>query len=116
MATDHQKESVSIIDLTDGSLNESIALNQNDKHVVPLDGNQNRKDKNESNTSSTNDEQIVPYNGNKNERDGNIVAHSSNLSIRNDNSTLTSDIGNPDVMGNISSRLAGETLFVVIPM
>ena len=122
MATDHQKESVSIIDLTDDSLDESITLNAIDKQVVPFIGNKNTRDNNESITSNKNDEQIVPYNGNKNKRDENNGAHSSNLSVVNDNLTLTSDdsneivpaikndIGNPNVMGNISSRVVGETI------
>ena len=34
MATDHQQGSVSVIDLTDDSLNESITYNNNNKEIV----------------------------------------------------------------------------------
>ena len=80
--------------MTNDSLDESITLNAIDKQVVPFIGNKNTIDNHESITSKKNDEQIVPYNGNKNKRDENIRAHSSNLSVENDNLTLTSDDSN----------------------
>ena len=64
MATNHQQGSVSMIDLTDDSLNESITCNNEDK-------------------------QIVPYVGNKTDSDNNIEAHSPELSNVKDNSTIT---------------------------
>ena len=97
MATNHQQGGVSVIDLTDASLNESITCNNDDK-------------------------QIVPSNGNKNHSNKNIGAHSIDLSIGKDCSTITSEesnkivfivqdnIGNSNVMENISLRLDGETL------
>ena len=97
MATNHQQGSVSAFDLTDDSLNESISFNKKDK-------------------------QIVLYIGNKNHSNKNIEAHSSDLSIGKDYSTITSEqsnkivpivqdnIGNPNVMENMSLQLVGETL------
>ena len=89
MATDHQQRGVSVIDLTDDSLNESITCNNGDK-------------------------QIVSCTGNKNHRIKKIGAHSTDLSIGKDYSTITSEesnnivplvqdnIGNSDVMENVS--------------
>ena len=97
MATNHQQGDVSVIDLTDDSLNESITCNNNDN-------------------------QIVPYNGNKNHSNENIGAHSTDLSIGKDCLTSTSEesnkivpivqenIGNSNVMENISLQHDGETL------
>ena len=89
MATDHQQGGVSVIDLTDDSLNESITCNNDNK-------------------------QIVPHNGNKNHSNKNIGTHSTDFSIGKDYSTITSEesnkiaplvqdnIGNSNVMKNIS--------------
>ena len=97
MATDHQRGGVSVFDLTDDSLNESILINKKDK-------------------------QISPYTGNKNYSNKNIGAHSSDLSIGKDCSTITSEqsnkivpiaqdnIGNSSVMERMSLRLDGESL------
>ena len=97
MATDHQQGSVSVIDLTDDSLNELITCNNNDK-------------------------QIVPYVGDKTVNNYSIEAHSTELSNVKDNlaitfeqpnendSVLQEDIDNFNTMENIYLRLVGETL------
>ena len=97
MATNYQQGGISVIDLTDDSLSESIICYNDDK-------------------------QIVPCNGNKNHSNKNIGAHSTDLSIGKDCSTITSEesnkivplvqdnIGNSNVMENIYLRLDGETL------
>ena len=64
MATDHQQRSVSVNDLTNDSLNESITCNNNDK-------------------------QIVPYVGNKTANNNSIDTHSAELSNVKDNSSIT---------------------------
>ena len=69
MATNHQQGGVSVIGLTDDSLNESIICNNDNK-------------------------QIVPYNGNKNYSNENIVVHSTDLSIGKDCLTITSEESN----------------------
>ena len=95
--TNHQLGSVSVIDLTYDSLNES-------------------------NLSNNKDEQIIPFVENKSDGNNSIEAHSSNLSSGKDNSTITSEqpnenvpvvqenIGNSITMENISLQLVGETL------
>ena len=64
MATDHQQGSVSVIDLTYDSLNESITCNNDDK-------------------------QIVPYVRNKTANNNSIEAYSTELSNVKDNSSIT---------------------------
>ena len=39
MATNHQQQSASVIDLTNDSLNESFSSNKKDKQIVPYNGN-----------------------------------------------------------------------------
>ena len=97
MATYHQQGGVSVIYLTDDSINESITCNNDDN-------------------------QIVPYNGNKNHSNENIRAHSTDLSIGKDCLTITPEasnkivpivqdnIGNSNVMEKISLQLDGESL------
>ena len=46
MATNHQQGGVSVIDLPNDSLNESITCNDNDKQIVPHTVNKNHKNKN----------------------------------------------------------------------
>ena len=97
MATDHQQGSVSVIDLTDDSLNESITCNNNDKRIVPYVQNQ-----------------IANYNS--------IEAHSTKLSNVKENLTITfeqpdendsvlqENIGYSNTMENIFLQLVWETL------
>ena len=89
MATDHQQGSISLIDLTDDSLNESKICYHDNK-------------------------QIVPYAGNKTAKSNSIKDHSTDLSNITDDSTITfeqpnendsvlqGDIGNFNTMENLS--------------
>ena len=97
MATNHQRGCVSVIDLIDDSLYESVTCNNDNK-------------------------QIISYNGNKNHSNKNIGAHSTDFRIGKHYLTITSEesnkivpivqdnIGNSNVMENISLRLDRETL------
>ena len=97
MVTYHQQGNVSVIDLTEDSLNESISSYNQDK-------------------------QKVPYIRNKTDSNNSIGTHSSKFSSGRDNSTITSgqpieivpivqeNIGNCNIMENIYWRLVGETL------
>ena len=90
MATNHQQEGVSVIDLTDDSLKKSITCNNNDKQIVPCNGNKNRSNKN-------------------------IGAHSTDLLIGRDCSTITSEESKkivPTVQDNISNSNVMENIFL----
>ena len=72
MATHHQQENISVIDLIKDSSNESISCNNQDK-------------------------QIIPCIWNKTKSNDGIGLHSSKLSSGKDNSTITPEQSNKNV-------------------